>query len=288
MKEDKEWMDKAVEAEKEEEQIELKKIIYIDDIQFHLLSLKERLNERYEIYTTQSVEKMFEIISRVKPDLILLDVNMPEVNGFEAIGQLKADRRYAEIPIIFLTAQKDKKSIITGMSLGASDFIVKPYTNDELINCIEYQFDTERQQANRPIILAVDDNPSILQSLTTILSDKYTVFTVPEVKSEQMLRELLKRVVPDLFILDYHMPGMSGFDLIPIIRKIPEHEETPIVFLTSEGTVDNLSAAIHLGACDFMTKPIDDTVLRKRIATHLYDYIMRRRIRLHNEDKWSR
>jgi len=64
------------------------------------------------------------------------------------------------------------------------------------------------------------------------------------------------------------MPELSGFDCVPIIRAIEGHEDTPIIFLTSEGTVDNISTAA-LGACDFVVKPFNPDVLRKKIAKHL-------------------
>ena len=86
-------------------------------------------------------------------------------------------------------------------------------------------------------------------------------------------------ITPDLFILDCQMPVYSGFDLVPIIRRIREHEETPIIFLTSEGTIDNISVAINLGARDFIIKPIDEAILREKVALHIKDFMMRRRIR---------
>jgi DNA-binding response OmpR family regulator len=258
---------------------DLRKIMCVDDVHYSLMATKERLKRQYEIFPAQSAEQMFELLDNVKPDMILLDVNMPEENGFEAIEKLKADSRYAGIPVIFLTIQKDKKSIMKGMSLGAVDFLAKPFTDDHLIECIEYQFDEERRREHKPVILSIDDNPSILQAVNSLLEDLYTVYTMPEVKNEQILRELLKKIVPDLFLLDYNMPVLSGFDLIPIIRSIPGHEDTPIIFLTSEGTIDHITAAIHFGVCDYIVKPIDKDILYAKIAAHVKDYLMWRRIR---------
>jgi putative two-component system response regulator len=72
-----------------------KRIVYVDDIQFGLMSLKSRLKDRYEIFPAQSAEKMFEILQKIQPDLILLDVNMPEVDGYQAIQQLKKSRLFS-------------------------------------------------------------------------------------------------------------------------------------------------------------------------------------------------
>jgi putative two-component system response regulator len=120
--------------------------------------------------------------------------------------------------------------------------------------------------AYKPLILAVDDSPDILTAISSILSNEYRVFKLPK---PTMIAEVLQQVKPDLFLLDYQMPELNGFDLIPIIRSYEAHKETPIVFLTSEGTLDHVTAAVGLGACDFMVKPFDRKILREKIAKNL-------------------
>jgi len=263
----------------------VKKILYVDDVSLHLLSLKARFQGLYEIYPAQNYEKMIDILERFPIDLILLDIHMPEIDGFETIKKLKSNPVYKKIPVIFLTSLKERKSCIEGIRLGAEDYITKPFTNEELTAVIEYQFSEDMKKLNKPVILAIDDNPSILQSINAILSDNYIVYTVPEVRTDSMLKEILKKMVPDLFMLDYLMPALSGFDLIPMIRKIPDHEETPIVILTSESSTDSVTAAISLGAIDFITKPIIAPVLKGHMKRLLADFILRRRIRAINEDR---
>ena len=125
----------------------------------------------------------------------------------------------------------------------------------------------EEEHGRERIILAVDDSPDILKSVFFVLRDEYKVITLPK---PQNLATLLKQVTPDLFLLDYNMPVMTGFDLVPTIRNLKRHKDTPIIFLTSEGTIDNLSAAIALGASDFIVKPFEPDILRERIAKHIY------------------
>ena len=259
-----------------------KKIIYVDDIQIMLLSIKDRLKKHYEVYPAQSTEILFELLLKIVPDLILLDINMPETDGYETIRQLKADSRYAKIPVIFLTGNTDRESVVSAMSLGAADILFKPVKDTVLIERIDYQFNYRKQLDNVPIILAVDDSPSILKSVNHALNDYYKVYTLP--KSEA-IREILNMVTPDLFLLDCNMPVYNGFDLIDIIRKIPAHEETPIVFLTSERDYETVSAAIGLGVNDYILKPIDEMVLREKIALHIKNYAMRRILRTVKEDR---
>jgi putative two-component system response regulator len=89
---------------------------------------------------------MFEILEQVLPDLILLDVDMPDMNGFEAIMRLKADRRYSGIPVIFLTSKNDEQSEMKGLALGAADYIFKPFSPPLLTKRIENQLLIDQQR----------------------------------------------------------------------------------------------------------------------------------------------
>jgi len=120
--------------------------------------------------------------------------------------------------------------------------------------------------SDKPVIFAIDDSPVILRSVSSLLSGEYKVYMLA---SSTMLEKTLGQVKPDLFLLDYKMPDINGFELIPIIRRYSAHKDTPIIFLTSEGTVDNLSVALKLGACDFIVKPVQPNILREKIAKHL-------------------
>jgi len=260
--------------------IDRRKIIIVDDVNYVLTTIKDRLKSVYEIYPAQNSEILFELLEGVYPELIILDIQMPYCSGFDIIEQLKADPRYESIPVIFLSGNKtDRKSIYKGMSLGAIDFITKPISNEKLIECIESHLDPKKRDANKPIILAVDDNPSILQTVNHLLGDEYKIYTLPH---PQAINEVLSKVVPDLFLLDCHMPIVHGFELVPMIRSFPDHEDTPIVFLTSEGTIDNVSVATTIGASGFIVKPINEKILREKVASVLTDYISRRRMRAVN------
>ena len=252
-----------------------RKIILVDDVMFHLLSMKERLKDKYSVYPAQSSEELFKLLRDFKPDLILLDVNMPKNDGFETIEALKADPYHYDIPVVFLTGHKDREGLLKAMSLGAADYLVKPITDAELIECIEYQLDADGSAAIKPIILTVDDSPAILKSVNALLRDKHIVYSLPD---SSKIKDLLSMVTPDLFILDCNMPGLSGFDLVPIIRGYTEFTDTPIIFLTGDGTRDNLILAAQLGASDFLVKPIDEVLLRDKVAIQLKDFIIRRRI----------
>ena len=127
-------------------QITRKKIIFVDDNVENLSVGKNILKPYYEVYPVPSATRLFNVLEKFIPDLILLDVNMPEMNGYETIQILKADERYAEIPVIFLTAKKDEESELRGFDLGAAEYITKPFSGPLLLRRIANQLLIEHQR----------------------------------------------------------------------------------------------------------------------------------------------
>ena len=114
------------------------KIVLVDDNMATLNQGKILLQEHYRVYTIQSPVTLFENLEHDIPDLILLDIEMPGMNGFEVIKKLKSDIRYRDIPVIFLSSKNDKESENEGFSLGADDFITKPFSAPELLHRIKH------------------------------------------------------------------------------------------------------------------------------------------------------
>jgi len=113
-----------------------KKIILVDDIMANLTIGRNLLKTFYETYPAFSAAKLFEILENVTPDLILLDIEMPDMDGYEAIKLLKADERYKDIPVIFVTAKGDEASEMEGFDLGAVDYVSKPFSGPLLLKRI--------------------------------------------------------------------------------------------------------------------------------------------------------
>ena len=114
-----------------------KRILAIDDNLTNLTAIKNILKSIYEVYTAPSAAKMFELLTKIKPDMILLDVEMPELNGYEAARILRNNLDYNNIPLIFVTSKNDPASEIEGLELGAVDYIYKPFAAPLLLMRIE-------------------------------------------------------------------------------------------------------------------------------------------------------
>ena len=109
-------------------------ILVVDDVVSNVLLLKILLTkENFKVLTANNGYTCIEIAQNNHPDLILLDVMMPDINGFETAEKLKSDPATADIPIIFLTALNAPSDLVKGFQVGANDFLTKPFNKEELV-----------------------------------------------------------------------------------------------------------------------------------------------------------
>lgn len=161
-----------------------KKIILVDDNPSNLTACKKTLKDLYEVYPAPSAEKMFDLLKHVMPDMILLDVEMPDINGYEAMRELKKNDEYKDIPVIFLSAMDDAQSEIEGLNLGAVDYIHKPFIGAVLIRRIKTHMSVIEGKKE---LLAL--NNSIEKLLTQTAGDSNKKIEV----EDEAIRELLSK-----------------------------------------------------------------------------------------------
>ena len=122
----------------------MKTIFIVDDNQTNLIAAKNALDDSYKTFAMSSCERMFKLAKKITPDLILLDIEMPEINGFEAMEAIKSDKNLKSVPVIFLTSMNDTASELKGFELGALDFINKPFSTPVLIRRIQTHIEQDK------------------------------------------------------------------------------------------------------------------------------------------------
>ncbi|MCI8669310.1 MAG: response regulator [Lachnospiraceae bacterium] len=123
-------------------------ILVIDDDSMNLRIAEKMLGDRFRLTCLKSGREALDFLEKEVPNLILLDLHMPEMNGFEVIRKLKEDRRLKEIPVIFLTADNDREVEVKGFKEGALDFITKPFIADIMIQRVTRILELDRLQKN--------------------------------------------------------------------------------------------------------------------------------------------
>jgi serine phosphatase RsbU (regulator of sigma subunit) len=142
-------------------------ILIVDDVPANIRVLAESLKNDYQVFFATDAAKAIELAQKQKPDLILMDVNMPGTNGFEACGILKSMNTTSDIPIIFLTAEANSESIIKGFQAGGVDYITKPFSKEELTARVKTHIELKksRQKLSEYVVTLESINQSMNRDL---------------------------------------------------------------------------------------------------------------------------
>lgn len=263
-------------------------ILVVDDAPDALRLLARLLSDAgYSVRTAPSGELALWTATQRPPDLILLDVRMPGMNGFDVCRCLKQQPATASVPVIFISAASDPDDRIAGFEAGGVDFINKPLVESEMLARVKTHITmalaaremlrrrkdaapclpASCEGAAKKEILVVEDTPMSLRLLVTILSDAgYSVREAPN--GELALWTATKRP-PDLVLLDIRMPGMNGFDVCRCLKLDPATASVPVIFLSALSGLEDKSEGFAVGAVDFITKPFSDKEVLARVKTHL-------------------
>jgi adenylate cyclase len=153
------------------------RILLVEDEPVNIQAVSGILKDQgYQVSVATSGSKALEVLTRVKPDLILLDVMMPGLDGFETCRAIKADLELREIPIIFLTAKTETEDIVKGFEVGAVDYVSKPFSGHELLARVRTHLSLDRlHRENRRLLLNVLPEPIAekLKSQEGILAERF-------------------------------------------------------------------------------------------------------------------
>jgi len=258
-----------------------KTIFVVDDDDTFLAQFDSALKSYYNVVTISSGKKMFSLLERISPHLIVLDIEMPEMDGFEVLRKLKADERYAHIPTMFLTGLQDTSIESKGIQMGVSDFIMKAYVSPPVLNNrIKLQLSAKalRERATqekgaeikRPelkTIVAVDDSETFLATFESAMKSYYNVVTV---SSGEKLFPLLEKVTPTLIVCDIEMPDMTGFDVLTKLKTNRKYKHIPVMFLSGVQDSEMEMKGFRMGISDFIEKEFFSApVLNNRIKLQL-------------------
>lgn len=121
-----------------------KRILAVDDTAIVLTRISDTLQNDYEVVTVNSGIRALKFLEQEKPDLILLDIQMPQKDGIETLREIRAMKDRADIPVIMLTGVEDKDYVLESVKLGIRDYLLKPFYADELLRRIRRVFDTAK------------------------------------------------------------------------------------------------------------------------------------------------
>lgn len=240
-----------------------KKILIIEDEKTLSDALIKKLKvEGYETDSAYDGDDGLEKIKTFKPDLILLDILMPRVDGFQVMEAVHNDAELSKIPIIIISNSGQPVEIERAIKLGVRDYLVKAEFDpsevmDKVKNIIGGPEQTKGSSCNnkeKNKILIVEDD-QLLRSLCSrkFTSDGFHVETA--VDAEDGLKKIASQK-PDLVLLDLVLPGMNGFEALQKIKSNPDKEISgiPVIILSNLGQEDDIKKGQELGAADYLIK----------------------------------
>jgi len=287
-----------------------KKVLIADDSPVALASLEKILSPVLfqTIRATNGKEALDRAVCEL-PDLILLDVMMPELNGFEVARTLKEDSRTHSIPIIMVTALSDPENEQTGREAGAEEYLAKPVRPQELIaranslialrqyrdqltirNHSQWSFIVDKHsddagpepQKEQPLVLLVEDNESDAELVRYFLKD--LPLQLQRLSNGEEAVELCQTGRVDLMLLDILLPGLNGFEVCRRVKGSDKGKDLPIVVITCLEDMDSRLKCLELHADDFLVKPIIGRELQARVKILLEKKSQLDRLRSHYEE----
>lgn len=281
-------------------------IIVVDDKLPNVKLLTEKLHRRYyNCFPAYSGLEAIKLLEQEKIDIILLDVMMPHLDGFQTCKMIKDNPETSNIPIIMVTALTDIESKIKGLESGADEFLSKPINDLELFARVESLTRTKslidelmvRSKAyldfginsNLPVsnfaennILIIDDNVGYADSICEIIKKKLTnnvkitdIFENDKIHNEEEKKyydsciELIKNFNPDLIIISSEILTIDPLRIITMIKSIEKMRYVPIILALENEDKDLILKAIELGVSDYFLCPVHESELIARVKSQL-------------------
>ncbi len=270
-------------------------ILVVDDVPANVKLLEAKLSaEYYDVVTARNGFEAIEQAKQHKPDLILLDVMMPGMDGFEACRRMKEDVSISHIPVVMVTALSDVSDRVQGLEAGADDFITKPINDtalfarvrslirikvllDELrmrnktgqeIGVIGDDENSFTSDVSGSSVLVIDDDVVQTKRINETLSQYYKVEVIEDPEEARAHAERKAEEI-DLIIISTELMEIDGLRLATQLKTVEELRHIPVIMLVDEHEDQLMLKGLELGINDYLILPVDDNEMIARLKTQI-------------------
>lgn len=247
------------------------KILIADDSLTYRMTIKELLEDNeYEVMDAQDGQIALDLIKEHPPDLAILDVVMPNLDGISVCKFIKQNDQTSSIPIIMLTAKDEIDDKLEGLDSGADEYLTKPFNEEELLVKIQslLRYKTLQGQLgedylHKSILVLSDQLERLREPLESLQQDGYHLL---EASNHEELLEKVNRHLPDLVLLDTVNSTISNVDLCVRIKQNSATQQIPIVIISPKQDVEEKIRALSNGADDYLFRPFHGKELVAKIT----------------------
>ena len=270
------------------------RVLVVDDILPNVKLLEAKLtSEYYDVLTATNGEEALVIVEKDNPDLILLDVMMPGMDGFEVCTRIKQNPRLAHIPVVMVTALTDTEDKVRGLESGADDFLTKPINDTALMarvrSLVRLKMTTDewRVRENTANQLGVVEGASNV--MTESVADAKILMIEDKDYEERKIIETIKEdtstIIPvhsglevmekiaednfDLLIISLNLENEDGLRLCSHLRSNEKTRSTPILMIGEEQDMERIASGLEIGAHDYILRPVEKNELLARVRTQI-------------------
>ncbi|MBQ3583636.1 MAG: response regulator [Lachnospiraceae bacterium] len=240
----------------------LPNVLIVDDDMQTLETMSLYLKGTARVSTVLGGRQALEYVQQYPVDIILLDVEMPIMDGFVTLEQLRKIEECINVPIILVTSKRDKYTVLNSCIMGVDGYLAKPVSKDMLIQKISEVYQNHEEQDNRKTVLLIDDDMSYLKQVNNFLQDSYNVIMINSAKLA--LNYLLKHT-PDIIVLDYQMPLYNGANVMNMIQKNTPEKHIPVIILSGALNREVLEECYSYNPAAYLAKPVSKEALLENI-----------------------
>lgn len=246
------------------------KILIVEDNEEAIIQIKSLLeNQGLSVDVASGGREALEKVKESKPDGIIVDLMMPDIDGFEVIETIRSTKETAKIPIIVLTAKDLSKKELKILSYNNIQQLIQKGDIDVegLISKVQLLLRDDSKlgitkSAKKPFVLIVEDNPDDLVSIKAILGEQFVVAEALDgEKGFQMIREQN----PDIVLLDISLPKIDGFEVLKLMKEGEDTASIPVIAVTAKAMKEEIESILKHGFNEFVSKPIDHEELLSKI-----------------------
>jgi len=231
-----------------------KKLVLLadDSPMIHRYTLPILEDDGYDTLSAADGTEALELARAHRPDLIITDVEMPGLDGYELCKALKSASETAHVPVLICSSLGEAADLERGFDAGADDYIVKPVVPEELSTRVRALF-AGTMPASRETILVVDDSPAQRHFVADCLARQG--FEIITADNGKVALDKAVAHKPHLVISDYEMPVMTGFELVHALRRDPDLRNVPVIMLTARDSKRDMAQMRAAGASAYLVKP---------------------------------
>jgi len=253
-------------------------VLVVDDNEMNRELLQRRLEQMgYLVSTAIDGRQALDLMQCEAYDLVMLDIMMPDMDGFAVLQEMKKRERLTGTPVMMVTAINDMENVVRCVNLGAKDYITKPFDptllKTRVSRLLEKVASTSGQARESSLdrkglrLLVVDDNEMNRDVLSGQLSRFGYQVALAASGKEGLAKAMMGGI--DCILLDVMMPEMDGFAVLEQLKSATKTKDLPVIMVSANDDPATIERCTQLGAHDFVTKPFNAILLNVRVANAL-------------------